>query len=123
MEYHGKVYDPQEKQYIFDKCQFGLNIMKNSVCVGLTMKSIDYFQAGFPIINSIKADTWDLVEEYNIGFNLSENNIEEIANEIVKMNIRDIANMKDNTQRIFNELFSVRAFTTKLNKIFDKLLI
>ena len=116
-------FDEKEKRKIFDKCSFELNIMKDSVQVGLTMKSIDYFEAGLPILNNIKSDTWDLVEEYNIGFNLSENNIEEIANEIVKMNIRDIANMKNNTQRIFNELFSVRVFTTKLNKIFDKLLI
>ncbi|HZJ91151.1 MAG TPA: hypothetical protein VFC89_05795, partial [Oscillospiraceae bacterium] len=53
VEYHGTVYDPQEKQDIFDKCHFGLNIMKSSVCVGLTMKSMDYFQHGLPIINNI----------------------------------------------------------------------
>ena len=50
VEYHGKIHDPQDKQDIFDKCHFGLNIMK-SVCVGLTMKSIDGFLS--PIINNI----------------------------------------------------------------------
>lgn len=70
--YHGKIYDRKEKQYIFDGCHFGLNIMKSSVCVGLTMKSIDYFEFGLPIINNIKGDTWDIVESANIGFNWDE---------------------------------------------------
>src|SRR5690606_36117612 len=29
---HGRIYDAQEKQNVFDKCHFGLNIMKDSVC-------------------------------------------------------------------------------------------
>lgn len=71
--YHGKIYDRQKKQFIFDGCHFGLNIMKSSVCVGLTMKSIDYFEFGLPIINNIKGDTWNIVESANIGFNWNEN--------------------------------------------------
>lgn len=44
VKYYGKIYDIKKKQEIFDKCHFGLNIMKESVCVGLTMKSIDYLE-------------------------------------------------------------------------------
>lgn len=72
VEDHGKIYDSQVKQDIFDQCHFGLNIMKESVCVGLTMKSIDYFQQGLPIINNIKSDTANLVEEYGAGVNIIE---------------------------------------------------
>lgn len=67
--YHGKIYDAAEKQRIFDSCHYGLNIMKDTVCVGLTMKSMDYFEAGMPIINNIHGDTWDMVEKYGIGVN------------------------------------------------------
>lgn len=67
--YHGKVYDRLEKQQIFDSCHYGLNIMKSSVCVGLTMKSIDYFEFGLPLINNIKGDTWDAVKTYDTGIN------------------------------------------------------
>lgn len=67
--YHGKIYDAIEKQKIFDKCHFGLNIMKQTVCVGLTMKSMDYFEAGLPIINNIHGDTWSFVEKLGIGVN------------------------------------------------------
>jgi len=71
--YHGKIYDPQKKQDIFDKCHFGLNIMKSSVCVGLTMKSIDYFQHGLPIINNISGDTTEIINKYKIGINIDKN--------------------------------------------------
>lgn len=47
---HKEVYDQREKQEIFDQCNYGLNVMKSSVCVGLTMKSLDYMCAGLPII-------------------------------------------------------------------------
>ena len=67
--FHGKVYDPEEKQKIFDRCHAGLNVMKDSVYVGLTMKSIDYFEASLPIINTIKGDTWSFVGQSQIGIN------------------------------------------------------
>ena len=69
--FHGILYDAKEKKSIFDRCHFGLNIMKDSVFVGLTMKSMDYFEYSLPIINNIKGDTWDFVEQYNIGLNYS----------------------------------------------------
>lgn len=68
--YHGKVYSREEKQKIFDGCHFGLNIMKGSVCVGLTMKSMDYFEFGLPVINNIHGDTWEFIRKYHIGINV-----------------------------------------------------
>ena len=70
--FHGKVYDRAEKQAIMDQCHAGLNIMKKSVFVGLTMKSMDYFECGIPIINNIQGDTWNFVEEFGIGLNIEE---------------------------------------------------
>ena len=71
--FHGKVYNRAEKQKIFDSCHFGLNIMKDTVCVGLTMKSIDYFELGLPIINNIKGDTWDIIDSEKCGVNFCGN--------------------------------------------------
>lgn len=119
VEYHGKIYDPIEKQKIFDKCQFGLNIMKDSVCVGLTMKSIDYFQHGVPIINNIQEDTANLVNKYKIGINITNFNIEEVAKKIVFYDKESILQMKKNTHRVFDEIFSYEAFIKKLDKVID----
>ncbi|MBU3213951.1 glycosyltransferase [Clostridium estertheticum] len=117
VEYHGKIYDPQKKQEIFDKCQFGLNIMKDTVCVGLTMKSIDYFQAGLPILNSIKADTSKIVEEYKIGINVAGENIEDIAYKVANDNMEKLLVMRENTKKMFDSLFSLDAFNRKLHDV------
>lgn len=76
--FHGKIYDRREKQLIFDSCHFGLNIMKSTVVVGLTMKSIDYFEYGIPVINNIVGDTWNFIEEEKLGINLEGSYIEKI---------------------------------------------
>lgn len=68
--YYGVVYDETEKIKILAPCDYGVNMMKDSVSVGLTIKSIDYFSYGLPIINNIKGDTWELVRKYGIGVNI-----------------------------------------------------
>ena len=68
--FHGAIYDAAEKQRIMDSCHFGLNILKRSVCIGLTMKSVDYFRHGLPIINTIPADTERILQTHGIGFTL-----------------------------------------------------
>ena len=105
VEYHGKIYDPQEKQDIFDICHFGLNIMKDSVCVGLTMKSIDYFQHGLPIINNIPADTANIVEKYSIGYNLEKTNIKSIVDKAINTNLEYLLNMRIRTFNVFKDMF------------------
>ena len=117
VKFYGKIYDAQKKQEIFDKCEFGLNIMKDTVCVGLTMKSIDYFQAGLPIINTIESDTERIVEKYNIGLNLIDSSVEDIANRVCNFSLEELIVIRKNTKNVFNELFSVKAFESKLEKI------
>lgn len=104
--YHGKVYDSAEKQTIFDSCHYGLNIMKETVFVGLTMKSMDYFEAGLPIINNIHGDTWKMVEKYGIGVNYYNNSIQ---------------NRKYNRNAIrpfFENMFSIKEFEKIISEVF-----
>lgn len=72
VRFYGPVYDEGEKHRILSGCHFGLNIMKDSVCVGLTMKSVDYFRHGLPLINSIPADTEELIRSLGVGVHLSD---------------------------------------------------
>lgn len=119
VENHGKIYDSQEKQNIFDKCHFGLNIMKDTVCVGLTMKSIDYFQHGLPIINNIPADTIVIVDKYTAGINIpKEMNIKDFNKKIqLFVNLR-LNQDAFNTKELFDELFSIESFKKNLKRIF-----
>ena len=104
------VYEPKKKQAIFDECHFGLNIMKSSVCVGLTMKSLDYFQAGLPIINNIDGDTADMIEAYHIGFN----GYHALLENIEKLQEKDYLLMRDNVRKLYYEKFTKEAFVKRL---------
>lgn len=64
---YGKIFDEAEKHRILSGCHFGLNIMKDSVCIGLTMKSVDYLRHSLPIISSIGGDTADLIDTEGVG--------------------------------------------------------
>ncbi|MBQ9196398.1 MAG: glycosyltransferase [Clostridia bacterium] len=105
--YYGRIYDPDRRQEIFDKCHFGINIMKTDVCVGLTMKSLDYFAGGLPIINSIEADTRRLIRKYDAGIELNRNDIAKTAREAVEMTAERNTEMRRNTLRMFEDHFSV----------------
>jgi glycosyltransferase involved in cell wall biosynthesis len=110
--YHGKVYDREEKQQILDGCHYGLNIMKDSVCVGLTMKSMDYFEFGLPIINNIYGDTWDLIKNKNIGTNYVDNCIS-------KSKITYDLIVRKNTRLLFEKEFTTIAFNNKVKSIIN----
>lgn len=70
--FYGAVFDQMRKIKILGNCDFAFNMMKESVLVGLTIKSIDYFSMGLPIINNIKGDTWEIVRRYGAGVNVDD---------------------------------------------------
>ena len=106
--FHGKVFDPEKKQEIFDRCHFGLNVMKSSVFVGLTLKSMDYFDGGLPIINTIQGDTWELVKANPVGINYSADTD---FSEALRL---PAAEEKQWIKKFFRECFSVEAFRARL---------
>lgn len=121
VHYYGKVYDSQVKQDIFDKCHFAINIMKPNVCVGLTMKSIDYFQYNIPILNNIIADTNQIIEKYKVGFNITTENLEDVARKVTKIEREELIEMRVHTKKVFIELFSAKAFEKKMDIVINKL--
>ena len=115
--FHGSIYDNDQKQAIFDMCSFGLNIMKDSVYIGLTMKSLDYFAGGLPIINSISGDTHQLVETKGIGINLDRENPANTARQVVGLDTQAQLQMRNNTLNCFHELFSQNIFSGILKEL------
>lgn len=114
VEYHGVIYEKEQKAKILSECQFGLNIMKESVFVGLTMKSMDYFAAGLPLINNIKGDTWEIVEKEDLGVNYPfsmETLLGLSGKEETRRSIRSY----------FENNFSAEAFAKRLDEILETL--
>lgn len=68
--FYGSIFDEIKKIKILTPCDYALNMMKDFVHVGLTIKSIDYLSYGLPLINNIKGDTWKMVEEKCLGINV-----------------------------------------------------
>ena len=101
-----------------DTCHFGLNIMKSSVCVGLTMKSVDYFRHGLPIINTIPGDTAELIRTRGIGVQLTE----DCHSQIAALSTQDLLDMRSNVAKTFHEIFSYDKAEEKITGILTQLL-
>lgn len=117
VQFHGKIYDAAQKQAIFDQCSFGLNVMKDSVFVGLTMKSLDYFAGGLPIINTIAGDTTHLVASRNMGINLCREDLSVTATRIAEISPDTNLQMRQATLDTFHELFLETVFANKLREL------
>ncbi len=76
--FYGSIFDNEEKIKIITPCNYAFNMMKENIEVGLTIKSMDYFSMGVPVINNIKGDTWELVEKEKVGVNVKENYFEDL---------------------------------------------
>lgn len=114
---HDVIYSQEEKQKIFDLCNYGLNVMKSSVVVGLTMKSLDYMCGGLPLINTIQGDTKKLCEEENIGVNIDEHNIKEVAYKVCNESEQELRKRRDNIKNIYIKYFSKESFFKQLDKV------
>lgn len=98
---HGAIYEEEKKQEIMSRCHFGLNIMKPTVCLGLTMKSVDYFRNGLPIISNVSADTKMLLQRWNAGIQMDACAAERIAG----LSVAEMAQMRCNVRSMFDFCF------------------
>lgn len=109
---HGKIYDFKKKQDIIDKCHYGLNIMKDTVCIGLSMKSIDYLESGLPIINNLNEDIGNIIKEESCGLNIYEEDWLDKADDYDR-----IKEMKKNARETFKKYFSEECFEAALDEV------
>ena len=93
--------------------------MKSSVCIGLTMKSVDYFRHGLPIINSIPADTMELVSKHGIGIPYQK----DCAAKIAGMNADDFYSMRKNVETVFSSTFAQNIAEDRIMHILERLLV
>ncbi len=104
VQFYGAVYDECEKIRLLASCHYAFNMMKDTSAVGLTLKSIDYFSYGLPLINNIRGDTWNLVEKEKIGIN-------ETGEPISPDLLRDhLALYTENTAACFQRYFTKEQF-------------
>ena len=114
--YHGAIRDENSKQEIFSKCHAGINIYKQGLYIGLTVKCIDYLEHGLPLINNIKGDTWNFVISENVGINVNEETI---------LKAQDLIDLRQHNQHIFDfydRNFTKEVFEDKCKNIIDEVM-
>ena len=116
--YHGAIYDEQKKREILSHCDWGINIMKPGVNVGLTMKSIDYLANGLRLINNIPGDTWEWVEKEHIGVNVAAEGTGSIENSLKKIWLPQIKD-RDEIAGFYSKNFTIEAMNRVLEKVLN----
>lgn len=121
-KYHGIIYDEKQKREIYSLCHFALNVYRRGVKIGLTMKSLDYFQNSLPVINMNIVDTEKLIKKYNCGYCINNNNMETIAKSIATIDEAKWMILCQNTYSLMKECFSEEAFFRAFSKHMNFLL-
>lgn len=114
--YHGVIHDEKEKSEIFRNCHAGINVYKEGLYIGLTVKCIDYFEHGLPVISNIKGDTWRLVENYHAGINVDDKTA------IHCSEIIDFRENNGNIYRLFEENFTKKIFIKNCQEVLDEVM-
>lgn len=113
---HHKIYDQHQKQKVFDQCNYGLNVMKETVVVGLTMKSLDYMCGQLPIISTIRGDTKDFCERYNIGFYVPHEKVSLYAQKICVQTLKEQEIQRDQIKDLYMKYFTKQSFFDSLDQ-------
>ncbi len=103
---YGSIYDKQELQAIFNQCSFAINFLVPDVAIGITMKSVTYFRGGMPILNTVGGDTYKMVQDHGIGYNVLDDSMDEMLDKILETKEQDLIVMKENARRVFLQNFA-----------------
>lgn len=120
ISFYGKIFDNKQKRLILQKCQYGLNMYRDNLGIGLTMKAIEYYQMGLPILNSGIYDVTFLTDSYKSGINI--NNIMANSNKISNLKKEEWQNMIKNSLLIFHLYFCDSKYKCKLNDCLDRVI-
>lgn len=117
--FHGAIFDDKKKKEILNRCHFGINIMKKNVAVGLTTKSIEYLESGLPLLNSIPADTSDLIIKYGAGVNIfDEQNLVDYFSMLTQ---QEYDRLQMGAVHLYDNEFSTHIFEKKLSNILKEI--
>lgn len=120
--YYGASFSEDLKYDVLAKCWFGFNGYLEETEVALSYKSVDYLSYGVPLLNSAKLDTYNLVNENEIGFNYSKENLSILVDKFIKIDASEVVKLKENANEIFRKLFSGESLFHELDGIISKVI-
>jgi hypothetical protein len=120
--YYGASFSEDLKYDVLAKCWFGFNGYLEETEVALSYKSVDYLSYGVPLLNSAKLDTLNLVNENEMGFNYSKENLSILVDKFLKIDSSEVLKLKENANEIFKKLFSGESLFHELDGILSKVI-
>lgn len=119
---HGASFDEQLKEEVLSTCWFGFNGFKKEAEVGLSYKSVDYLSYGVPLLNSLGADTFELIaNNKGIGFNFSADSLDSLIEKLSLLSAIEILTMKRASYSLFNSKFSGESYFSDMDKVMLKI--
>lgn len=115
---YGPLYDEGQKNAVFSRCRFGINLLRPGVAVGLTMKSVDYLKAGLPLINNLPGDTAHFVKLEGVGLNIPP----ATACDVLAMTCAELLEARIRSRALFERLFSENAVTERVTSLLTQIL-
>lgn len=116
--FYGIVFDDNKKREILQKCQYGLNVYRENLGIGLTMKSVEYYQIGLPIINAGIYDSKVMIEKFGAGFSLESE--EELATKISNLTHKEWSEHHNLTLKVFEHYFCTAKYRKNLTDILER---
>jgi glycosyltransferase involved in cell wall biosynthesis len=107
IKFHGFI-NFNDAKNIIENSDIGLVPIRKGWPPCIPNKPIDYFGLGIPILNSVEGELWDMVNQYDLGYNYQPGNVDEMINVMLKIiSEKHLLNSKGyNCYRITKDLFS-----------------
>lgn len=102
---YGTVFDDCEKIRIMSRCDFGLNVPRESVNSTMSLKSVEYMRLGLPVLNAGSGENFDIVKEKGTGLNVNRMDLKQTAEDILNTDSRALYEMSQNSIRCYQDNF------------------
>lgn len=104
-----------------DKAHFGLMFYNENSPQGWPNKLIEYMSNGLPIINTLNGESSDLIESYELGFNMNDLSITQNSDLIIKIikSPEKYKRISDNNYSLFLKDFTEKKAYNKLKSIIN----
>lgn len=112
VDFLGKIFDEERIMDAFADCHMGVNLYKSGLKIGMTIKSLDYYRLGLPIINSIGGDTMSMVRSQKIGINYSKDSFK--TDDIMSF-VESPKESRANVWRVYRDHYSELAINRSLH--------
>ena len=119
-EYFGMVYDEEQLLTIIDNCDVGFNGYRDTTA-SFSYKATTYLKHSLPIINSMKGDLEQFVNDYDIGENYIDGDYNSLCDAIKRISSVDTKYYESNVNKFFLERIDYSLVSNQILEVFERL--